>query len=84
MCVNKWYKAYLEILNFHTYKYQQCLASYVLSSRIGLHRIELIYKTLVNDEFSKTILNFLFIYVKSQILLKTLAFKVIRIRIYSR
>ena len=28
-------------------------SSYVLSTRIGLHRIELINKTLVNDDFSK-------------------------------
>ena len=28
-------------------------SSYVLSIRIGLHRIELINKTLANDDFSK-------------------------------
>ena len=30
-------------------------SSYVFSTRIGLHRIELINKTLVNDDFSKKI-----------------------------
>ena len=40
-------------------------SSCVLSTRIGLHRIEVINKTLVNDDFSKKKLNFLFIYVKS-------------------
>ena len=34
-------------------------SSCVLSTRIGLHRIEVINKTLVNDDFS----NFLFIHV---------------------
>ena len=38
-------------------------SSCVLSTRIGLHRIEVINKTLVNDDFSKTFLNFLFIHV---------------------
>ena len=36
-------------------------SSYVLSTRIGLHRIEVINKTLVNDDFSKKN-NFLFTY----------------------
>ena len=39
-------------------------SSCVLSTRIGLlHRIEVINKTLVNDDFSKKILIFLFIHV---------------------
>ena len=38
-------------------------SSCVLSTRIGLHRIEVINDTLVNDDFSKTFLNFLFIHV---------------------
>ena len=40
-------------------------SSCVLCTKIGLHRKELINKTLVNDDFSKKNLNFLFIYVKS-------------------
>ena len=40
------------------------LARYVLSTKIGLHRIDFIDKTLVNDDFSKQISNFLFTYVK--------------------
>ena len=46
-------------------------SSYVLRTRIGLHRIELIDKTLVNDDFS-----ILFYLVKSQNFSKILAFKV--------
>ena len=38
-------------------------SSCVLSTRIGLHRIEVINKTLVNDDFSEIFLNFLFIHV---------------------
>ena len=38
-------------------------SSCVLSTRFGLHRIEVINKTLVNDDFFS---NFLFIYVKSR------------------
>jgi hypothetical protein len=38
-------------------------SSCVLSTRIGLHRIEVINKTLVNNDFSKKKLNFLFIHV---------------------
>ena len=38
-------------------------SSCVLSTRIGLHRIEVINKTLVNGDFSKKNLNFLFIHV---------------------
>ena len=55
------------------------LAKYVLSTRIGLHRIELVNKTLVNDDFSKFSI---YLCYKSQVL-KNLAFKVIRIRIYN-
>ncbi len=40
-------------------------SSYVLSTRIRLHRIEVINKTLANDDFSKKKMIFLFIYVKS-------------------
>ena len=40
-------------------------SSCVLCTKIGLHRWELINKTLVNDDFSKKNLNFLFIYIKS-------------------
>jgi hypothetical protein len=53
-------------------------SSYVVSTRIGLQRIELINKTLVKVLLS----NFLHIYVKSHNS-EILAFKVIRIRIYS-
>ena len=35
------------------YVLERLYSSYVLSTRIGLHRIELINKTLVNDDFSK-------------------------------
>ena len=37
--------------------------SCVLSTKIGLHRIEVINKNLVNDDFSMKILNFLLIQV---------------------
>ena len=40
-------------------------SSCVLCTKIGLHRLELVNKTLVNDDFSKKKSNFLFIYVKS-------------------
>jgi membrane protein DedA with SNARE-associated domain len=40
-------------------------SSYVLSTKFGLHRIDFINKTLLNDDFSIFILNFLFIYVKT-------------------
>ena len=38
-------------------------SSYVLSTKIRLHRIDVINKTLVNDDFSKKKMNFLFIHV---------------------
>ena len=50
-------------------------SSYVLSTRIRLHRIEVINKTLVNDDFSKFVLNFLFIYVKSHISSENFSFQ---------
>ena len=43
-------------------------SSYVLITRMGLHRIELIYKTLVNDDYSILFLNFLSFYLKSHTL----------------
>ena len=42
------------------------LATYVLSTRIRLHGIELINKTLVNDDFLKIDLNSLFFIAKIQ------------------
>ena len=49
------------------------LAKYVLSTRIGLHRIELVNKTLVNDDFSK---KKLISYLSMLKVLKILAFKI--------
>ena len=40
-------------------------SSCVLSTKIGLHRIEVINKNLVNDDFSMKILNFLLLQVSS-------------------
>jgi hypothetical protein len=53
-------RLFLEML---CYVLGRLYSSCVLSSRIGLHRIKVINKTFVNDDFSKQFSNFLFIHV---------------------
>ena len=53
---------FVEMLSYVLWRlYSSC----VLSNKIGLHRWKLVNKTLVNNDFSKENLNFLFIYIKS-------------------
>ena len=52
-------------------------------TRIGLQRIEVINKTLVNHDFPKKKIEFSIYSCLESLFLKILAFKVIRVRIYN-